>query len=106
MPKASSAQLLWSPWASAPASEPLPGPTWRMEEDVQVVQVDRTISWGPRFGWITAGDGSLDLQITVYSSSAPPFGLNARVSVKTDERVMTYSEILDAAGVTPSSGRG
>ena len=93
-------------WMNAQASEPVPGPSWRMEQDVPVVQVDRTVTWGPRLGWITARDGSLDIQITVYNSSAPPFGLTGRVNVRTEEQIMTYSEILDAAGVTPHPGRG
>lgn len=107
VPTSSSSSAYMIDWgASYQGTEPVPGRSWRIEQDVPVVQVDRTVSWGPRFGWIASDDAVLHLQITVYSSSAPPFGLSARVSVTAEEQVMTYAEILEAAGATPKAGRG
>lgn len=69
---------------------------WAFETEVGVVQVGRTLPWGPELSWQVPGSGSMVITSTVYSSDAPPFILESQVTVEVEERRMTFEQILEA----------
>lgn len=72
---------------------------WALEDEIGVVQVARTLQWGPALHWRVTQPGTLTITCTVYSSDAPPFILDKRLTVEIEDREMTYQDILAAMGV-------
>ncbi len=90
----------WEPHSRALRLESLSTGAWAFETAVGVVQVGRTLEWGPNLFWTAPRAGSLAITSTVYSSDAPPFILNSRLDVAVEERELSYRDILASLGET------
>ncbi|MGF9760882.1 hypothetical protein AAII07_37425 [Microvirga sp. 0TCS3.31] len=77
---------------------------WALEHEVGVVQVGRTLEWGPHLYWQVSRSASLVATATAYSSDAPPFTLETQISVNVQSVEMTYQQILERLGVPEPGG--